>query len=547
MDIVTKDGKVPQPSAGIDDCVDLYEIAAEILVNASYEQACRGGAYKDDEGGSFTMAPTDYRACLYSLHASRGHWRRAAQAMDMRYEVASNSNTVMPASLSLGMRKQILDDISLSALGASHAMRLVDKPAHRYLMQGELGPYPVPAAFQETDDDDETDESQTRNADNKRDRAGEPAGSKTTSMSSRLTQANASNRFSRFMSQEDLDYRSIRAMNLRALFMDGSSPSSVLWALFQSFGEGDNRIIADLASLGYFYRAILLATSAKNSRGTRHPGGRDVFSSTLSNIICSYLAPTVVYCSRPTPGTDGIGSFDDCQEAAISKRPALEQLQMCNHEVGHNAEASPVSFAVAESWRDSNHVSAVARGSMAMTLLRKYTTEYANAENNIALELAETLIDLDKGRVELPAWVIDLLTGKEEKGLFARRKKDGNSKEGSSAADPAGLVRLYMKHGIYIAACDLVSTILVGTSSRDMTAPSRLPEKGDIDFVPYDTIDLLWNMIESVLKRVDTKEEDGIELMASRERMESALVKHFEWTKISKAGLQSARALSSSF
>jgi hypothetical protein len=222
---------------------------------------------------------------------------------------------------------------------------------------------------------------------------------------------------------------------------------------------------------------------------------------------------------------------------------------MCNHDVGHNTEASPVSFAVAESWRDSNHVSAVARGSMAMTLLRKYTTEYANAENNIALELAESLIDLDKGRVELPAWVIDVLTGagKEEKGLFAHRKIDGNSKEGTSAANPAGLVRLYMKHGIYIAACDLVSTILVGTSSRDMTAPSRLPEKGDIDFVPYDTIDLLWNMIESVLKRVDTKEEDEIELMTSRERMEAALVKHFEWTKISKSGLQSARALSSSF
>jgi hypothetical protein len=51
-----------------------------------------------------------------------------------------------------------------------------------------------------------------------------------------------------------------------------------------------------------------------------------------------------------------------------------------------------------------------------------------------------------------------------------------------------------------IEACDLVSSVLSGfrtDTPHEFAAKnsSRLPEKGDVDYIPYKNIDLVWNLV----------------------------------------------------
>jgi hypothetical protein len=83
-----------------------------------------------------------------------------------------------------------------------------------------------------------------------------------------------------------------------------------------------------------------------------------------------------------------------------------------------------------------------------------------------------------------------------------------------------------------------------GFSSRQSRAPSRLPEKGDMDFLPYRKIDILWEMIEIILKKKRVSLGEMRELRFARNKMEESLEMHFELMKISEMGASSARALS---
>ena len=92
-------------------CVDFYEIAAETLAEAR-----QGNPY---EAGSIS---TDYLGCLYSLHASRGHWARAAEAMDAKYTMALkavsssiNSNASLASMMNV---TAAADDMVLASLFA---------------------------------------------------------------------------------------------------------------------------------------------------------------------------------------------------------------------------------------------------------------------------------------------------------------------------------------------------------------------------------------------------------------------------------------------
>jgi hypothetical protein len=64
------------------DCLDLYELAAEALAGSK-----QGDLYSTDSIVGFM----DYLGCLYTLYVSRGHWKRAAQAMDAKYAIASEA------------------------------------------------------------------------------------------------------------------------------------------------------------------------------------------------------------------------------------------------------------------------------------------------------------------------------------------------------------------------------------------------------------------------------------------------------------------------
>merc|ERR1712176_1091640 len=147
-----------------------------------------------------------------------------------------------------------------------------------------------------------------------------------------------------------------------------------------------------------------------------------------------------------------------------------------------------------QTWRVQNQNNDSAKGAIMMELLRKFISLYAAVDNSFAMELAGTFLDLDCGLAELPLWLTDLLTGSRNSSSFGTCRNDvdgttpGHGFNSTSASDPAGLVRLLMNRGLYIQACRVVCSVLRKASND----ASLLPEKGNIDYVPYDTIDRLW-------------------------------------------------------
>jgi hypothetical protein len=95
----------------------------------------------------------------------------------------------------------------------------------------------------------------------------------------------------------------------------------------------------------------------------------------------------------------------------------------------------------------------------------------------------------------------------------------------------------------------VVSSTLTAVDSQGKTreekAPSRLPERGDIDFVPYRAIDTLWNLSDVVLSKGVLQSSEQERLEKARVTMKEALDKHFGLATISEAGIRSSRALNS--
>jgi hypothetical protein len=139
----------------------------------------------------------------------------------------------------------------------------------------------------------------------------------------------------------------------------------------------------------------------------------------------------------------------------------------------------------------------------------------------------------------LPSWLEKLLLGSDiatSNGKFARKT---NPKEAVYQGNPQALLSLYTKQGMFVDACNLVSKIL----SDQSTATSRLPESGDIDYVPYGRIDFLWNLIDVMVSSGEIPASAEQEVLSARDEMEKSLERHFSLLHISEMGLKSARAL----
>jgi hypothetical protein len=134
-------------------------------------------------------------------------------------------------------------------------------------------------------------------------------------------------------------------------------------------------------------------------------------------------------------------------------------------------------------------------------------------------------------------------------GLFARRRprqRQSPKLDSYYMGDPSSLVQTYMMAGMYARACHVVTTVL-SCDAQKANVASRLPEKGNMDFVPYDKIDTLYNLIGIALENGAISSPKNVkEVEDARDAMVVALKNHFESLRISELGLTSARALRAS-
>merc|ERR1712151_759786 len=113
--------------------------------------------------------------------------------------------------------------------------------------------------------------------------------------------------------------------------------------------------------------------------------------------------------------------------------------------------------------------------------------------------ITETLLDIDSNKSRIPLRLTELFVGAGEgkedgSGLFA----SFSSIYLQGSGNPSILVNIFMKRGLYVRASEIVCSILLrNLMKRENAAPSRLPENGSIDFVPYSLIDSLWSMIDT--------------------------------------------------
>ena len=182
-----------------------------------------------------------------------------------------------------------------------------------------------------------------------------------------------------------------------------------------------------------------------------------------------------------------------------------------------------------------------------MNLLRQYTTVYSRSCHNLGLHVASAIFLTSEGTQDLPHWLKELcifgvsFNGEQKTAAFA------SAKGKHTVADPAGLVRLLMNYHRYYEAADVIVTVL-SEGNKSLSPSSRLPEKGSIDFVPYDLVDTLHHTITGILSTYGSSSDPVIKdqliaLGSIQKRLEKSLLQHFELLKLSEEGLKSARVL----
>jgi hypothetical protein len=499
--------------------VDLYEISAEVLL--SYAQSSDLYDQRAASSRKSSSAP-DYLGALYALHASQEQWRRAAQSLDLKYLNAekalrrpmgnTNSVNIQTAELRDGL---IVEDLVLASCGSANAIELVKNPAHRFIVSGEYGPYSVIPI-------DESNGNVSASS-RSRGRFQNSAGS----AFDRNFQKE--DRLSKFMSQLEFEGRAVRSIAIRALFFDRSIAHSLAKTAFQREFGSSNQDIKELFSAGYFQHGLLLARSwskaFESKTGSTKPRGQDLFGSCVAQ-----MGYNLVTLSR--------------MKGECSSRPTLQQLHIAIDTVGSTHDNA--SYVVTDRCFNLSSLEQADFSAATLLLIRNLTLSYTTAEIPVAVDIGKFF--LDEGGTEcLPIWLERLLMGADaqpsQNGLFALRRTAGSN---FYLGDPAALLTMYIERGMLLDACNVVTSVLRGfgrTDLRAAKAPNRLPENGDIDFVPYQSIDMLWNVIEIAVSKGVYNNVEMEEILNSRARMEEALKKHFEYMKISEMGMRSARLL----
>ncbi len=495
-------------TSDVSESIDLYEIASGVLL--TYADC---DVYDSRATSSYNTNLSDYQGALYALHASQEQWRRAAQSLDLRYVNAEKALRRGSGKMGINIQASelrdglIIQDLVLSACGSANAIELVKDPDYRFIVSGEYGKFSVIDSGNNAMMETSSNLKRSRNND---------------SNANSADQGGNTSRISNFMIKDHLDCRAIRSVALRTLFFDTSTDYSFAKSAFRR-GFGTSQADADeLFKNGYYQYGLLLskAWSKVFLNGQSKPGGEDLFGTCLSNLMSENLIPLA-------------SSVD------VTQRPTLRQLQIAIDAVS-SSDSAPSCIAAGRSSNlaslEKNAVKAAA-----LAFIEKLTMIHTSAETPLALDVAASFLE-DERNTKLPLWLERLLLGVEKNdtgGAFAPRTKVGST---DYLGDPSALLKIYTNHGMFADACKVVTTIL-GDNDRGAQAASRLPEKGNLDCVPYRSIDLLWNLIEVACSKGAYDNDEESRIRKARQDMERAIEKHYECMKISEMGMRSARML----
>ena len=225
-------------------------------------------------------------------------------------------------------------------------------------------------------------------------------------------------------------------------------------------------------------------------------------------------------------------------------------MALCNFCAGDEVALDRVKPGLLEGTRKYGKVmsSRADKRKAAWGRLEEIVEFFGNSENDLGLLVARRLLEISEGRSDLPLWLTKMLGGLGgTNGLFATvRGKEGTRVEENSS----GLLRLYMEWGLYLDALKLVRDCLScggKMESRRARVLKEVPEKGGIEYVPYNTIDVLFELVEETLSGglggSNMQEKDRNELNKAKEDTAKVLREHFEVVKLGEEGLVSARAL----
>lgn len=490
------------------ESIDLYEIASGVLL--TYADC---DVYDSRATSSQNTNLSDYQGALYALHASQRQWRRATQSLDLRYvnaEKALKRSTgksginIQTSELRDGL---IIQDLVLSACGSANAIQLVKDPDYRFIVSGEYGKFSMIHWGSNSMMDTSNNLKRGRSND-----ANTNAEESTVGIS----------RLSMFMIGDHLDCRAIRSVALRSLFFDTSTSYSFAKSAFRRGFETSQTDTDELFKNGYYQYGLLLskAWSKVFLNGQSKPNGEDPFGSCLSLLMREYLVPLA-------------SSHDDLQ------RPTVQQLQSSIDAASHRQ--STASYIVAKRSFNLASLEKAASKAAIFALIEKLTMIHSTADTPLALDVAASFLEGERN-TKLPVWLERLLLGVEQNvsgGAFAPRTKADCK---YYLGNPSALVALYTRRGMFPEACNVV-TVILGDNNRATEAASRLPEKGNIDCVPYRSIDLLWNLIEIACSKGAYDYDEECRVLNARKDMEKALQNHYECMKISEMGMRSARML----
>jgi hypothetical protein len=449
---------------------------------------------------------TDYDGALFVLHATKREWKRAAKTLDLRFTKARRMLTTSPStelSPDEADRRErlIVQDIVSSAIGCACLLDLVEEVDSAFLVAGEEGDYAtLPLSLLGG-----IDKCLKRK------------------IQGQLTQSDDLDRLRKYMPKSEVHARAVRAMAFQALHKDdalSADDANLFLGEASVTIETDQHLIDILFKRGLYEYGLLLGHELQVCYEGKL-AGRGLFQDAVSHFACAYLIPLSL--GKEVDAKTSARGLLSCLDAlASSKTPVLTIL------ASTNKASNSTPYAIRE---------------VASHVLRCLVTAYTTSTTPVATEVVDCFLS-KHGPAPLPEWLHTLMVygstfDGEAPGLFARRPpKD----QVGFLGNPSTLLSKYLVFGMYLQACrTVVETLEVHKRTR--TATQRLPEKGDMDFVPYSKIDMLHNLMDVYIGKGVYSKVHVKALQQAQEQMVASLDRHFELLEISEMGLQSARAL----